>query len=159
MRRLGAGGPLAAPDQEARGALATRSARAARELRRLLPPQYLTLALTLTLTLSSGDYYRPFHLFGYDFLVDANLRIWLCEINASPAVAEHLLPAFVDALVATAIDPVFPPVPALQQAKLAKAGPVGGADQPTAPPAAEGGEVKREGFELLFRANKPQEEE
>ena len=50
-------------------------------------------------------------------------------------------------------------MPALQQAKLAKAGPVGGADQPTAPPAAEEGEVKREGFELLFRANKPQEEE
>ena len=123
------------------------------KLRRPLPP------LTLALTLSSGDYYRPFHLFGYDFLVDANLRIWLCEINASPAVADHLLPAFVDALVATAIDPVFPPVPALQQAKLAKAGPVGGADQPTAPPAAEEGEVKREGFELLFRANKPQEEE
>ena len=74
-------------------------------------------------------------------------------------MAEHLLPAFVDALVATAIDPVFPPVPALQQAKLAKAGPVGAADQPTAPLAAEEGEVKREGFELLFRANKPQEEE
>ena len=74
-------------------------------------------------------------------------------------MADHLLPAFVDALVATAIDPVFPPVPALQQAKLAKAGPVGAADQPTAPSAAEEGEVKREGFELLFRANKPQEEE
>ena len=46
-----------------------------------------------------GDYYRPFHLFGYDFLVDADLRIWLCEINASPAVADQLLPAFVDSLV------------------------------------------------------------
>ena len=74
-------------------------------------------------------------------------------------MAEHLLPAFVDSLVATAIDPVFPPVPALQQAKLAKAGPVGGVDQPSAPRAAEAGEVRREGFELLFRANKPHEEE
>ena len=30
---------------------------------------------------NAGDYYRPFHLFGYDFLVDANLRIWLCAIS------------------------------------------------------------------------------
>ena len=60
-------------------------------------------------------------------------------------MADQLLPAFVDSLVsepepeplapnpspnpnpnpnqvATAINPVFPPVPALQQAKLAKAG-------------------------------------
>ena len=28
------------------------------------------------------DYYKSFHLFGYDFLIDADLRVWLCEINA-----------------------------------------------------------------------------
>ena len=44
---------------------------------------------------ASGDYYRPFQLFGYDFLVDADLRVWLCEVNASPAVADHLLPGLV----------------------------------------------------------------
>lgn len=81
---------------------------------------------------SSGDYYRPFQLFGYDFLVDTDLRIWLCEINSSPAVAEHLLPALVDALVATAIDPFFPPVAALAR--------------PSAPPAPEA----RQGFELVY---------
>lgn len=58
---------------------------------------------------SDGEYYRPFQLYGYDFLVDAELRVWLCEINASPAVADELLPALVDDLIRTAIDPFFAP--------------------------------------------------
>ena len=65
-------------------------------------------------------------------------------------MAEELLPAFVDSLVATAIDPFFPPVASLQHAK---AGPVDAAAKPSAPPAAGA----REGFELVFRA-KPQDE-
>jgi hypothetical protein len=48
-------------------------------------------------------------LFGYDFLLDDELRIWLCEINASPAVADELLPGLVDALIRTAIDPMVAP--------------------------------------------------
>jgi hypothetical protein len=58
---------------------------------------------------SDGEYYQPFQLYGYDFLVDAELRVWLCEINASPAVADELLPDLVKALVRTAIDPICPP--------------------------------------------------
>ena len=61
---------------------------------------------------NNGDYYRPFQLFGYDFLVDAELRVWLCEINASPAVADALLPGFCRALVRECIDPVCAPNPA-----------------------------------------------
>ena len=58
---------------------------------------------------ADGEYYRPFQLYGYDFLVDDELRVWLCEINASPAVADELLPGLVGALVRTAVDKVCPP--------------------------------------------------
>ena len=50
---------------------------------------------------SGSDYYRSFHLFGYDFLIDADLKAWLCEINASPAVAEELMPKLVRDLIGT----------------------------------------------------------
>jgi len=55
-----------------------------------------------------SDYYRSFHLFGYDFLIDDALKVWLCEINASPAVAEQLMPKLVRDLIAVAIDPHLP---------------------------------------------------
>jgi len=29
-----------------------------------------------------------FELFGYDFLVDANLRVWLIEVNTNPCLEE-----------------------------------------------------------------------
>ena len=35
--------------------------------------------------------------------------MWLCEINASPAVAEELLPGLVDALIRACIDPICAP--------------------------------------------------
>ena len=56
-----------------------------------------------------GEYYRTYQLYGYDFLVDADLRVWLCEINASPAVADELLPSLVKSLIRTALDPCCPP--------------------------------------------------
>ena len=56
-----------------------------------------------------GEYYRSFQLYGYDFLLDDELRVWLCEINASPAVADELLPNLVGALIRTAIDPYCAP--------------------------------------------------
>lgn len=55
------------------------------------------------------DYFSSFNLFGYDFLVDEDFNVSLCEINSSPAVADKLLPALVDDLIRTAVDPVFAP--------------------------------------------------
>jgi hypothetical protein len=96
---------------------------------------------------SDGEYYQPFQLYGYDFLVDAELRVWLCEINASPAVADELLPDLVKALVRTAIDPICPPC-----VELMGAGASAQYDA-EASAAAERGDV----FETLYRSP-PKEE-
>ena len=71
----------------------------------------------------STDYYCAFQLLGYDFLVDDNLRVWLCEINASPAVADELLPGLVDALMKTAVDPYCPPIETLIRRGVGKQAP------------------------------------
>jgi len=86
-----------------------------------------------------SEYYSNFQLFGYDFLVDMDLRVWLCEINSSPAVAERLLPGLVRSLVACAIDPACPPVASLLKTPLLDA-------------AAQERELagRQEGFELIF---------
>ena len=36
-----------------------------------------------------GEAYRPFQLFGFDFLIDTRLRVWLCEVNAYRQYREH----------------------------------------------------------------------
>ena len=79
------------------------------------------------------------NLFGYDFVIDIGLRVWLCEINASPAVADALLPGLVRALIRRAIDPVF--------AAAGAASAAGGADSEGAP---EGSAA--EDFELVYRS-------
>ena len=58
-------------------------------------------------TVEHADY-RAFNVFGYDFLVDADLKVWLLEVNSSPAVAEDLLQQFTKDLVELAVDPFFP---------------------------------------------------
>ncbi|XP_050405048.1 tubulin--tyrosine ligase [Patella vulgata] len=54
--------------------------------------------------------YSSFQLFGFDFILDENFKVWLLEINGAPACAQKLLPDLIDSLVATAIDPLFPPL-------------------------------------------------
>ena len=51
-----------------------------------------------------SDYYKSFHMFGYDFLIDADFDVKLCEINASPAVAEELMPKLVRDLIGVVVD-------------------------------------------------------
>ena len=87
--------------------------------------------------------YHAFNLFGFDFMVDEDFRVSLIEINSSPAVAELLLPEFTEALVRTAIDPMFPPESAGADCGSAAAAAAAAAAVPTevpmevaAPPAA-----------------------
>lgn len=56
-----------------------------------------------------GARHAAFQLFGFDFMVDADLRAHLIEVNSSPAAASQLLPALTEDLIAAAIDPLFPP--------------------------------------------------
>ena len=66
---------------------------------------------------SSGGY-KAFNVFGYDFMLSKDhdvsvnkesIKVWLIEVNSSPAVAEDLLNDFVDDLLEIVIDPAFPP--------------------------------------------------
>jgi len=55
--------------------------------------------------------YRSIQIFGFDFMLDANFKAYLIEINATPASAEKLLCQMVDSYIARALDPIYPPPP------------------------------------------------
>eukprot|EP00899_Mesostigma_viride_P022629 jgi/Mesvir1/3550/Mv12016-RA.1 len=60
-----------------------------------------------------GNEFSSFQLYGYDFMVDEEFRVWLLEINGSPAAAQRMIPKLASDLVQVAIDRVFhPPAPA-----------------------------------------------
>ena len=59
--------------------------------------------------------FRSFNMFGFDMMVDAALKVWLIEVNSSPAVTEALLPRVARDLIRTAVDPVWPPLRALER--------------------------------------------
>lgn len=56
-----------------------------------------------------------FELFGYDFLIDEDFRIWLIEVNTNPYFGipneyiADLLPKMLDDMTRIAVDPYFPP--------------------------------------------------
>ncbi len=56
-----------------------------------------------------------YELFGYDFLVDEDLRTWLIEVNTNPYLGvpndfiKDLLPKMADDLLKIVCDPIFPP--------------------------------------------------
>lgn len=56
-----------------------------------------------------------FELFGYDFLIDEDLRTWLIEVNTNPYFGipndfiKNLLPKMVDDLFSITLDPIFTP--------------------------------------------------
>ncbi|KAJ9451665.1 Tubulin glycylase 3B [Diplonema papillatum] len=58
---------------------------------------------------SDAAQYEPFQLFGYDFLVDAGFKVWLLEVNGSPASAEKWKEAMVADILRLTIDERFPP--------------------------------------------------
>lgn len=52
--------------------------------------------------------YQSFQLFGFDFMVDEDFKVWLIEINGAPACAQRLLPQLISSLLELVIDQVFP---------------------------------------------------
>ncbi|XP_065832819.1 tubulin--tyrosine ligase-like [Oscarella lobularis] len=70
------------------------------------------------LILAETASYRSFQLFGFDFMLDTSFKVWLMEVNGSPASAERLLPAMAQSIVQTAIDPLFPPAEEASQSTL-----------------------------------------
>ncbi len=58
---------------------------------------------------------NAFELFGYDFLIDEDFRIWLIEVNTNPyfGIANEyiadLLPKMIDDMAKLVIDPICPP--------------------------------------------------
>uniref|UniRef100_W5NII7 Tubulin--tyrosine ligase n=2 Tax=Lepisosteus oculatus TaxID=7918 RepID=W5NII7_LEPOC len=51
--------------------------------------------------------YQSFQLFGFDFMVDSDLKVWLIEINGAPACAQKLYPELCQGIVDVAISSVF----------------------------------------------------
>jgi hypothetical protein len=58
-----------------------------------------------------------FELFGFDFMLDAELNCWLIEVNTNPCLEESskllemLLLRMVDDMLKLTVDKVFQPVP------------------------------------------------
>eukprot|EP00928_Gymnodinium_smaydae_P019884 TRINITY_DN17657_c0_g1_i2.p1 TRINITY_DN17657_c0_g1~~TRINITY_DN17657_c0_g1_i2.p1 ORF type:complete len:182 (-),score=37.26 TRINITY_DN17657_c0_g1_i2:278-778(-) len=50
-----------------------------------------------------------FNLLGFDFMVDAEFRVQLIEVNASPTTGPALIPGLVAEIARVALDPLFPP--------------------------------------------------
>uniref|UniRef100_G3RHX1 Tubulin--tyrosine ligase n=1 Tax=Gorilla gorilla gorilla TaxID=9595 RepID=G3RHX1_GORGO len=53
--------------------------------------------------------YQSFQLFGFDFMVDEELKVWLIEVNGAPACAQKLYAELCQGIVDIAISSVFPP--------------------------------------------------
>ena len=57
---------------------------------------------------------HSFEIFGYDFMLDENLRPWLIEVNTNPCLElscnhlARLIPAMIENAMRIAIDPLFP---------------------------------------------------
>lgn len=57
---------------------------------------------------------HSFELFGYDFMIDENQKVWLIEVNTNPclelssSLLARLIPALIENVVKIAIDPIFP---------------------------------------------------
>lgn len=56
-----------------------------------------------------------FELFGYDFMVDEDFRIWLIEVNSNPYLGQpnqftkQLVPEMIDEMLQITLDPVYTP--------------------------------------------------
>jgi hypothetical protein len=63
----------------------------------------------------SGKRRHDFELFGFDFLIDEDFRVWLIEVNTNPYFGvpndyiRQLLPKMINDLIEITVDPVFSP--------------------------------------------------
>lgn len=66
-------------------------------------------------TMHRGKRNKVFELFGFDFLIDEDFRVWLIEVNTNPYLGipneyiEDLLPKMLDDLLAIVVDSHIPP--------------------------------------------------
>ncbi|KAK7202004.1 tubulin-tyrosine ligase-like protein [Novymonas esmeraldas] len=51
---------------------------------------------------------HTFQVFGYDFLIDENLKVWLLEINGAPGGPDRLKPAIMRDTIELAVAPYYP---------------------------------------------------
>eukprot|EP00756_Hemistasia_phaeocysticola_P001259 Hpha_TRINITY_DN10892_c0_g1::TRINITY_DN10892_c0_g1_i1::g.23118::m.23118/K06047/TTL; tubulin---tyrosine ligase len=66
-------------------------------------------SLTPSGTERDGAAVDCFQLFGFDFMMDDSGKVWLIEVNGSPASAEALLQRMMEDLLSVVIAPLFPP--------------------------------------------------
>lgn len=58
-----------------------------------------------------------FEIFGYDFMIDEDLKPWLIEVNTNPCLElsspyiARIIPAMIENAIKIAVDPLFPPPP------------------------------------------------
>ena len=56
-----------------------------------------------------------FEIYGYDFMIDANYKTWLIEVNTNPCleesspILEEILPRMLDDAFKLTIDKIYPP--------------------------------------------------
>lgn len=61
------------------------------------------------------DRMNCFEIFGYDFMLDENAKLWLIEVNTNPCIEESspllgmLLPRMLDDAFKLTLDRMFPP--------------------------------------------------
>ena len=58
---------------------------------------------------------HTFEIFGYDFMIDSNFKVYLIEVNTNPCLEVsspllgRIIPTMIDSALKLAIDPIFPP--------------------------------------------------
>ena len=63
-----------------------------------------------------GHSCHQFELFGLDFLIDRNFKVWLIECNTNPSIEiccsllNRLVPNMLENLLTIVVDPLFPAV-------------------------------------------------
>lgn len=68
-------------------------------------------------TLNKANRKYCFEIFGFDFMVDFDLKPWLIEVNTNPCLEESnkllgmLVPRMLDDAFRLTLDVIFPPLP------------------------------------------------